>query len=278
MSPRSRAIYSTIVEPITDGWKETELAKQLGRTPSWVSERLSELKQEIYLQNGIFPPLTEHDYATLKDSIRIHGVRQPVLLTSDLRIIDGRHRIKACLELGVTCTYLVVGCLTDSDRAELEIVLNAARRHLTRQQKRKLAEYELVRDPNRSNRRIAAITGIHADTVNAIRAEMAQAAQRWKELGLAPAEAPPNPSLFDEPADDDVTENRYVVDNPPQTYTVNVAPPTRQDTLGRRQPAKRLRVRPIPQPKMVSAPIECPCCEEPVEVWRTKDVYELRQP
>lgn len=275
LSPRSRAIYSTIVEPITEGFKETELAKQLGRTPSWVSERLSELKQEIYLQNGIFPPLSEAEYASLKDSIRVHGVKHPVLLDEELAIIDGRHRIKACIELGITCNHIVVGGLTADEKAELEVCLNAARRHLTRQQKRKLAEYELVRDPARSNRRIAAITSTHPDTVAAIRAEMGEASRRWKEQGLPPPEAPPNPTLFDPPTDDIVLTPQPE----PVVYVVNVQPERRTDTLGRKQPAKRNRVRPIPRPRMVCA-VEAPfdvAAGVVVEVWKVEGGFEMRQ-
>lgn len=277
LTPRSRAIYSTIVEPITQGWKETELAKQLGRTPSWVSERLNELKQEVYLQNGIFPPLSEADYQALKDSIRVHGVRVPVILDEELRIIDGRHRIKAAIELGLRPLYLLIGGLTDGERAELEIVLNAARRHLTRQQKRKLAEYELVRDPARSNRRIAAICGIHPDTVTAIRSEMVDASLSWRRQGLPAAEAPPIPTLFDEHLDD-VTETGYVALHPPLTYTVDVAPLIHIDTLGRKQPAKRIRVPAIPVAKMVDAHVLCPCCSELLQLWRLGEAYELRHP
>ena len=191
LSPRSRATLIRIQDPILDGWKETELAAKLGRTPSWVSERLSELRTEILLQNGGFPPLTDAEDASLRESIRRNGVMLPVLVDEDLNLIDGRNRLRLSHDLGVPCPYWILYDLTTEEKREIAVALNAARRQLTRQQKRKLIEHELMHDGTRSDRRIAAICGVSHTTVGAVRHEITESAQRWRELELPLGDAPP---------------------------------------------------------------------------------------
>jgi hypothetical protein len=49
----------------------------------------------------VLPPMTAKEYAELRDSIRVNGQREPITLHSDGRILDGRHRARACAELGM---------------------------------------------------------------------------------------------------------------------------------------------------------------------------------
>ena len=48
-----------------------------------------------------FPPMEGHAYEEMVESIRIHGLRQPIILTSDGLVIDGVNRLRACGEAGV---------------------------------------------------------------------------------------------------------------------------------------------------------------------------------
>jgi ParB-like chromosome segregation protein Spo0J len=50
----------------------------------------------------LFPELSAADYAALKEDIRLHGVKVPILVHGG-QILDGRHRYRACRELGVRC-------------------------------------------------------------------------------------------------------------------------------------------------------------------------------
>ena len=50
----------------------------------------------------LFPELSAADYAELKEDIRLHGVKVPILVHGG-QILDGRHRYRACRELGVRC-------------------------------------------------------------------------------------------------------------------------------------------------------------------------------
>ena len=48
------------------------------------------------------PPMPEGDYARLKASIeQAGGNRVPITIARDGRVLDGRHRLRACIELGI---------------------------------------------------------------------------------------------------------------------------------------------------------------------------------
>ncbi len=51
-----------------------------------------------------FPPLSPARYARLLASIRAHGLRRPIVVWRG-QVIDGLHRLKACLEAGVEPRY-----------------------------------------------------------------------------------------------------------------------------------------------------------------------------
>lgn len=257
LSPRSRAILIRIVQPITEGWKETELAAKLGRTPSWVSERLNELKQEILLQNGVFPPLSDNEFAALRADIEHRGVLMPVLVDEQLRIIDGRHRLLIAEELGINCPYIILDGLTDDERHEISIALNAARRQMNRLQRRKLIEFELMRNPARSDRRIAAICGVHSETVGVVRSEIGEAEEALRAT-TAPGELEDGeqPSLLPESGS-----------RPP------VAPPIRIDARGAQRPAPAPRAQPAaPTP---IATLTCPGCDTELHLYRADGRYTL---
>lgn len=246
---------------MADGFKETEIAKLLGRTPSWVSERLSELRTEILLQNSQLPPLTDAEYASLKQSLQTFGQWHPIIVNADLKLIDGAHRLRACDELGIPAKYLPVTGLTVDEEWELAVALNAARRSLTRQQKRKLIEHELMRDPHRSDRRIAAVCGVHHETVAATRAEIAAAGEQWVASALPDTDRPADPGNAPETDTTVVATTATVA----QKSTATVAPATRIDARGARQPARKP---PRPPVDRVTAQTACPCCGRLVNVIR----------
>ena len=60
-------------------------------------------QQPIFLVSslaGIFPPMTEDEYARLEDSIRETGLLEEISLWRGT-VIDGFHRLRACLRLGI---------------------------------------------------------------------------------------------------------------------------------------------------------------------------------
>jgi DNA-binding NarL/FixJ family response regulator len=47
VSPRGQAILRLIVQPISQGFSEREIARELRITRSWVLDRLDELRDEL---------------------------------------------------------------------------------------------------------------------------------------------------------------------------------------------------------------------------------------
>ena len=214
LTPRSRSIRILIAERMVDGYEPSEIATELGVSTSWVSERLDDLRNELILSAGRFFPLTDQEYASLRQSIIDHGVQTPIVIGRHIALIDGRHRCLISRELGLADIPAVfVLDKTPSEEHELSVALNAARRQLNQAQKRALIRAELTRDATRSDTRIAAVCGVDHKTVGTLRAEMATEARA------------------DATYSDEQTLETTMSGNP-------FEPDTRIDTLGRAQPAR----------------------------------------
>ena len=72
-----------------------------------------------------FPMLPEPELAELAESIRANGLRNPIVLTPDGLILDGRNRAAACERVGVAPTTTVY---EGDDLAEYVIDCNTSRR------------------------------------------------------------------------------------------------------------------------------------------------------
>lgn len=75
------------------------------------------------------PPMTEEEYVNLRDDIRANGLIEPVVIFEG-KILDGRHRYKACLAEGKP-VHSVEFRGTNAEALSRVISLNLARRHLT---------------------------------------------------------------------------------------------------------------------------------------------------
>jgi hypothetical protein len=172
LSPRSKAVRVVIGDEMPDGYSLTMLAKELGRTPSWVSGRLDELRSEILLNSGYFLPLTDAEFDNLRENIKEFGVQTPILI-GEHQLIDGRHRWLISVELGLTDipAQFILGKTAQYEH-DLGVGVNTARRHLSRKQKETIIRAELQRDWSRSSRTIAAMCGVSFPTVESIRAKM----------------------------------------------------------------------------------------------------------
>jgi site-specific DNA-methyltransferase (adenine-specific) len=85
----------------------------------------------------MLPPLSHQEYDALVRSIDQDGIKQPVIILSDGRIIDGQHRWKAGRALGIEVPYKIENISDDHAKA-LAFTLNYARRHLTIEQWREV--------------------------------------------------------------------------------------------------------------------------------------------
>jgi protein gp37/ParB-like chromosome segregation protein Spo0J len=97
-----------------------------------------EKREHRYSQ--FFPRMTEEAFAELRDSIKENGQRDAVVMLDDA-ILDGRHRYRACEELGVDCRTRMFGSEPSDGTNALLFVLdkNLHHRHLTAGQRAALA-------------------------------------------------------------------------------------------------------------------------------------------
>jgi ParB-like chromosome segregation protein Spo0J len=93
----------------------------------------------------LFPPMTPEEYAGLQERIRQHGLREPVTLHRDGRILDGVHREKACRKLGIPVRSVTFKG-TDAEARAFVFDRNLHRRHLTPSQ-RAMAAAEMANMP-----------------------------------------------------------------------------------------------------------------------------------
>lgn len=89
----------------------------------------------------LLPDMTAEEFEALKTSIREHGQEMPVLLLHG-QILDGWHRYRACLELGIEP---VTKEIDTADPLGLVFTLNIHRRHLDRGQIAMIAANATVR-------------------------------------------------------------------------------------------------------------------------------------
>ncbi len=85
----------------------------------------------------IFPIMDEASFAALVSDIELNGQVEPILVR-DGQVIDGRHRLRACEQLGIEPLVREVGA-GEGDPTTLVISLNLHRRHLTESQRAMVA-------------------------------------------------------------------------------------------------------------------------------------------
>ena len=88
---------------------------------------------------SLFPEMNEAEYTSLKEDIQKHGLREPIWLSKDGRIIDGRHRYQACRELKIEPTFTRNNWEDDETIAYAVVSLNLKRRHLNESQRAMVA-------------------------------------------------------------------------------------------------------------------------------------------
>lgn len=81
----------------------------------------------------LFPDMTEEEYQQLKSDIQAHGQREPCVFYQG-QLIDGRHRWRACTELGIKPDERVIKG-DDFDPIAYVVSANLHRRHLTTSQR-----------------------------------------------------------------------------------------------------------------------------------------------
>ena len=83
---------------------------------------------------NVFPLLDDDDLGTLTEDIRENGQREPVILY-DGKILDGRNRYRACVELGIPAIFDHSKASNDEEALRESVSRNLRRRHLTASQR-----------------------------------------------------------------------------------------------------------------------------------------------
>jgi site-specific DNA-methyltransferase (adenine-specific) len=94
------------------------------------------LLMEFHKICNIFPMMSEEEYLQLVLDIKAHGLREPIW-TYQGKIIDGRNRYRACIELGIEPRYREWD--GQGSLVQFVVSLNLHRRHLTSSQKAAIA-------------------------------------------------------------------------------------------------------------------------------------------
>lgn len=97
-----------------------------------------------------FPMLPDEELQELAESIRANGLRNPIVVTRDGLILDGRNRAKACEIAGVEPT---VETYEGDDLAEYVLDCNVARRNMSTGARAMSTALVLVADGRRENGR-----------------------------------------------------------------------------------------------------------------------------
>jgi len=123
----------------------------------------------------LLPRLKEDELAQLRADIEARGVLVSVVIDEQNNIIDGYHRLMLATELGKSAeavSFDIRPGLNDEEKKALADDLNLHRRHLDREERRKLIEARLIEAPERSNRDIAQSIGVSHPTVASVRNEL----------------------------------------------------------------------------------------------------------
>lgn len=157
----------------------------------------------------VMPRLSAEEFAALEADIVENGVRVPITVAEDGRIVDGHHRDEIARRHGLHCPR-VTASGDDGVLRSLAFSLNVNRRHLSREQKRVLVAESLRADPGLSNREHARRTGVSTTTVGTVRGELEDSgdvskldtltdSMGRKQPATRPASQPPRPEPEPEP-------------------------------------------------------------------------------
>lgn len=107
----------------------------------------SEENRGFHEAADIFPEMTDEEFEAFKKDIATNGLQAPIVTLPDGKIIDGRHRWRACMETKTPPRYQI----HTGNPWTYVISANLHRRHLTSSQRAMVAARIAIRPPgNRS--------------------------------------------------------------------------------------------------------------------------------
>jgi ParB/RepB/Spo0J family partition protein len=120
----------------------------------------------------LIPQMRPDEYNDLVEDIEQRGIVDPLVVTGESIVIDGRHRLMAAKALGLES--VPVREFEGDASEQRDFMLRAAllRRHLTTAQRKALAAQLIITEPGRSGRSVAKAAGISRPTVTMIRHDL----------------------------------------------------------------------------------------------------------
>jgi len=97
---------------------------------------LDPAKAELHPLAELFPTMEGQQATEFLEDIRAHGQLEPVWVDKDFRVLDGRHRVQACEELGRT---VIARVYQGDDPASFVVSMNLHRRQLNESQRAMVA-------------------------------------------------------------------------------------------------------------------------------------------
>lgn len=109
------------------------MTKRQKRLREW--DLMSEENVGFHDSADIFPPMSDVEFQALKEDILEHGLQSPIMTNPEGKIIDGRHRWRACMETKTEPRYQVYR----GNPWVYVVSANLHRRHLTDTQRAMVA-------------------------------------------------------------------------------------------------------------------------------------------
>jgi ParB-like chromosome segregation protein Spo0J len=122
----------------------------------------------------LMPDMSPAEFEAFKADINQRGVVVPIDIDEAGEIIDGHHRYKAWIELhkNEPPPTIVRAGLSEQEKRAFARKNNILRRHLTREQVRRLIAEQLKDSPDWADNRIADELGVDGKTVGAVRDDL----------------------------------------------------------------------------------------------------------
>lgn len=132
---------------------------------------------------NIFPAMSDSEFQSLRDDIEQYGQREPIWLYEG-KVIDGRHRLRACTELGKAPR---TEAYDGFDATAFVVSLNLHRRHLSESQRAmvaaKLANLENGQKASSANLQSTAVSQTRAAEMLNVSTRTVAAAAKVKDEG-----------------------------------------------------------------------------------------------
>lgn len=118
---------------------------------------MSSLKLKVNKEiKKALPKMFPEDYEALKESIKEHGLKEPIEVMPDGTVVDGHHRLQACKELGIKPRFRILENIKTVEEAkEYTALINIARRHMTAFQRAKAGMYLYELEKEKAKKRMA---------------------------------------------------------------------------------------------------------------------------